>query len=106
MFPFLFLVVVFQLWYVRRGEGSAKEALMVMVTGAWWKRWLCLYLPLGAVAILTLFPFYYMAVTAIRPDREMYIPWNRPNFAPFWTCAPDAGAFRAAVPGDAVLRGG
>ena len=59
-----------------------------MVTGAWWKRWLCLYLPLGAVVILTLFPFYYMAVTAIRPDREMYIPWNRPNFAPFWTAHP------------------
>jgi ABC-type glycerol-3-phosphate transport system permease component len=56
-----------------------------VVTGAWWKRWLCLYLPLGAIVVLTLLPFYYMAVTAVRPDREMYIPWNRPNFAPFWT---------------------
>jgi len=37
---------------------------------------------------VTLFPFYYMAVTSIRPDREMYIPWNRPNFAPFWTLQP------------------
>jgi multiple sugar transport system permease protein len=43
---------------------------------------------MGAVVVLTLFPFYYMAVTAIRPDREMYIPWNRPNFAPFWTAHP------------------
>jgi multiple sugar transport system permease protein len=43
---------------------------------------------LGAVVILTLFPFYYMAVTAVRPDREMYIPWNRPNFSPFWTTKP------------------
>jgi multiple sugar transport system permease protein len=40
------------------------------------------------VVVLTLFPFYYMAVTAVRPDREMYIPWNRPNFAPFWTMHP------------------
>jgi multiple sugar transport system permease protein len=61
---------------------------MAMVAGVWWKRWVFLYLPLGAFVIITLFPFYYMAVTSIRPDREMYIPWNRPNFAPFWTLKP------------------
>ena len=61
---------------------------MAMVAGVWWKRWVFLYLPLGAFVIITLFPFYYMAVTSIRPDREMYIPWNRPNFAPFWTLQP------------------
>ena len=61
---------------------------MAAVAGARWKRWVYLYLPLGAFVIVTLFPFYYMAVTSIRPDREMYIPWNRPNFAPFWTLKP------------------
>ena len=61
---------------------------MAAVRGAWWKRWVFLYLPLGTFVIVTLFPFYYMAVTSIRPDREMYIPWNRPNFAPFWTLQP------------------
>ena len=61
---------------------------MAAVAGARWKRWVYLYLPLGAFVIITLFPFYYMAVTSIRPDREMYIPWNRPNFAPFWTAHP------------------
>lgn len=61
---------------------------MAMVAGVWWKRWVFLYLPLAAFVIITLFPFYYMAVTSIRPDREMYIPWNRPNFAPFWTLKP------------------
>lgn len=61
---------------------------MPAVTGARWKRWVFLYLPLGAFVIVTLFPFYYMAVTSVRPDREMYIPWNRPNFAPFWTLQP------------------
>ncbi len=61
---------------------------MAAVAGAWWKRWVFLYLPLGAFVIVTLFPFYYMAVTSIRPDQEMYIPWNRPNFAPFWTVRP------------------
>ena len=61
---------------------------MAMVVGARWKRWIFLYLPLGAFVVITLFPFYYMAVTSIRPDREMYIPWNRPNFSPFWTLHP------------------
>jgi multiple sugar transport system permease protein len=61
---------------------------MAAVAGAWWKRWVFLYLPLGAFVLVTLFPFYYMAVTSLRPDREMYIPWNRPNFSPFWTLQP------------------
>ncbi len=61
---------------------------MAMVVGARWKRWVFLYLPLGAFVVITLFPFYYMAVTSLRPDREMYIPWNRPNFSPFWTLKP------------------
>ncbi|MGE5849061.1 MAG: carbohydrate ABC transporter permease [Candidatus Methylomirabilota bacterium] len=61
---------------------------MAAVRGARWGRWVSLYLPLGAILILTLFPFYYMAVTSVRPDREMYIPWNRPHFAPFWTLRP------------------
>jgi multiple sugar transport system permease protein len=61
---------------------------MAAVTGARWKRWVFLYLPLGAFVVVTLFPFYYMAVTSLRPDREMYIPWNRPNFAPLWTLHP------------------
>jgi len=61
---------------------------MAQVGGGRWRRWLYLYLPLGLFVIVTLFPFYYMAVTAIRPDREMYIPWNRPHFAPFWTLKP------------------
>ncbi len=61
---------------------------MAAVSGARWRRWVGLYLPLGGVMVFTLFPFYYMALTAIRPDREMYIPWNRPNFSPFWTLHP------------------
>ena len=44
---------------------------MAMVAGGRWKRWVCLYLPLGAFVAITLFPFYYMAVTSLRPDQEM-----------------------------------
>lgn len=67
---------------------------MAQVTGARWRRWVSLYLPLGIFVLVTLFPFYYMAVTAVRPDREMYIPWNRPNFAPLWTLHPTLEHFK------------
>ena len=61
---------------------------MAMMVGSRWKRWVFLYLPMAGVMIMTLFPFYYMAVSAVRPDREMYIPWDQPNFSPFWTVKP------------------
>jgi multiple sugar transport system permease protein len=42
-----------------------------------------------AVFILfTLFPFYWMAVTALRPDAELYRTWRQPNAAPLWTLEP------------------
>jgi multiple sugar transport system permease protein len=35
-----------------------------------------------------LFPFYWMLVTAFRPDSELYRPWSAPNYAPLWTTHP------------------
>jgi len=45
-------------------------------------------LPLFFFVLGLLFPFYWMFVTTFRPDRELYIPWNRPNYTPFWTANP------------------
>jgi len=59
-----------------------------MIEGAAWRRWVFFYLPLAAFVFLLLFPFYWMAVTAVRPDAELYRPWNAPNYAPFWTANP------------------
>jgi multiple sugar transport system permease protein len=36
----------------------------------------------------TLFPFYWMLVTAFRPDGELYRPWRAVNNTPFWTTHP------------------
>ncbi|HKA45154.1 MAG TPA: carbohydrate ABC transporter permease [Burkholderiales bacterium] len=36
----------------------------------------------------TLFPFYWMAVTAFRPDSELYHTWRQANAAPLWTLEP------------------
>src|SRR6516225_6515359 len=59
-----------------------------MVEGALWRRWIFFYIPLTALVVSLLFPFYWMIITTIRPDSELYRPWNAPNYSPFWTTNP------------------
>ena len=59
-----------------------------MIEGPKWKRWVFFYIPLTAFILWLLFPFYWMLVTSVRPDRELYRPWMAPNYAPFWTTHP------------------
>jgi multiple sugar transport system permease protein len=49
------------------------------------KRLVQLYLPLGIIVTVLLFPFYWMALTAIKPDEQL-LDMDRVN--PFWTTAP------------------
>jgi multiple sugar transport system permease protein len=53
-----------------------------------WKKWVYFYIPLALFILFTLFPFYWMAVTAMRPDPELYRSWRAPNATPFWTLEP------------------
>jgi multiple sugar transport system permease protein len=59
-----------------------------MIEGAKWRRWVYFYIPLSAFILWLLFPFYWMLITSIRPDRELYRPWMAPNYTPFWTAHP------------------
>ena len=59
-----------------------------MIEGDKWKRWLYFYIPLAVFILVLLFPFYWMAITTVRPDSELYRPWNAANYAPFWTANP------------------
>src|SRR5215469_16028460 len=59
-----------------------------MIEGALWRRWVFFYVPLTAFVIGLLFPFYWMVITTVRPDNELYRPWNSPNYSPFWTMHP------------------
>jgi multiple sugar transport system permease protein len=59
-----------------------------MIEGEKWKRWVYFYIPLVVFVFLLLFPFYWMAITTVRPDSELYRPWNAANYAPFWTANP------------------
>ena len=43
------------------------------------RQWVYFYIPLTVFIIGTLFPFYWMLVTAIRPDAELYRSWRAAN---------------------------
>jgi len=49
------------------------------------RRVVTLYLPLGVILLVLLFPFYWMALTAIKPDEQL-IDMNTYN--PFWVVHP------------------
>jgi multiple sugar transport system permease protein len=66
----------------RGGSGSG------MVEGARWRKWGYFYIPMTLFVVGTLFPFYWMLVTAFRPDGELYRPWRAANNTPFWTTHP------------------
>ena len=59
-----------------------------MVIERKWKRWVYFYIPLAFFILVTLFPFYWMLITAIRPDAELYRSWRAVNNTPFWTLQP------------------
>jgi multiple sugar transport system permease protein len=61
---------------------------MAMIEGSRWKKLAFFSIPLMAFILGLLFPFYWMLVTTFRPDGELYRPWNRPNYTPFWTTSP------------------
>jgi len=44
--------------------------------------------PLALIVVGTLFPFYWMLITAVRPDVELYRSWRAANNTPLWTFAP------------------
>jgi multiple sugar transport system permease protein len=49
------------------------------------KQLITIYLPLALFIIILLFPFYWMAITAVKPDYEMY---DYAKFSPFWVHSP------------------
>ncbi len=49
------------------------------------KRLVSLYLPLGIIVVVLLFPFYWMALTAIKPDEQLL---DLDTYNPFITTAP------------------
>ncbi|MBI2563565.1 MAG: carbohydrate ABC transporter permease, partial [candidate division NC10 bacterium] len=59
-----------------------------------WKKWVFFYIPLALFIVGTLFPFYWMTITAFRPDSELYRSWRSATNTPFWTLAPTLAHFQ------------
>jgi multiple sugar transport system permease protein len=49
------------------------------------RRLVVLYLPLALFVFVLLFPFYWMTVTSIKPNAELY---NYRDYSPFWVAQP------------------
>jgi multiple sugar transport system permease protein len=75
-----------------------------MIEGATWRRWVYFYIPLTAFILWLLFPFYWMLVTSVRPDRELYRPWTAPNYSPFWTTHPTLVHINDLLTGTLFIR--
>src|SRR5665213_3111243 len=56
-----------------------------MIEGASWRRWVFFYVPVTGFVVALLFPFYWMIVTTVRDEKQLYRPWNAANYEPFWT---------------------
>ena len=75
-----------------------------MVIERRWKKWLYFYIPLTVFVVFTLFPFYWMAVTAVRPDPELYRSWRAANATPFWTLDPTIEHFKGLLESTEFLQ--
>lgn len=69
-----------------------------------WKKWVFFYIPLALFVVGTLFPFYWMLITAIRPDAELYRSWRAVNNAPLWTLSPTLEHVRDLLVRTSFLR--
>lgn len=68
-----------------------------MVIERKWKKWFYFYIPMAVFILFTLFPFYWMAVTALRPDGELYRTFRQANATPFWTLEPTLEHFKGLL---------
>ena len=65
------------------------------------RRVVTLYIPLACFLIILLFPFYWMTVTAFKPNAELY---NYAQHNPFWITSPTLDHIRHLLFGTAYPR--
>ena len=63
----------------------APERTGVIQWQSWPRRLFMLWLPLSCFVIVLLFPFYWMAITALKSNEELY---NFKEFNPLWVHSP------------------
>jgi multiple sugar transport system permease protein len=70
---------------VAETKGSASAVPETMAWDSRSRRAVVLWIPLACFVIILLFPFYWMTVTAFKPDAELY---NFQQHNPFWISSP------------------
>ncbi len=73
-------------------SGREKPERLTWDSGA--RRMVTIYLPLAIFIIVLLFPFYWMTITAFKPNSELY---NFKKFSPFWIDSPTLANFRTLL---------
>ena len=64
---------------------STKDAPEILSWDSRARRTITVYIPLAIFVIVLLFPFYWMAITSVKPDFEMY---DYKQYNPFWVHSP------------------
>lgn len=67
------------------GKQSATVAPEMMSWDTRTRRVVTLYVPLSSFVFILLFPFYWMAITAFKPNNELY---NMRDYNPLWISSP------------------
>jgi multiple sugar transport system permease protein len=57
------------------------------------RRWVTIYLPLGIFVFVLLFPFYWMTITAFKPDAQLAMHTGNP----FWVVGPTLVHFKRLI---------
>jgi multiple sugar transport system permease protein len=70
---------------VPRGTAAPDESVGMSYLDRLPRRVVAVYLPLAVFTFVLLFPFYWMTVTALKPNHEM-TDFN--NYSPFWPSSP------------------
>ena len=59
------------------------------------RRVVMLYVPLACFVLILLFPFYWMGITAFKPNAELY---DYKTYNPFWIASPTLDHIRKYFP--------
>ena len=66
-----------------RDDGEQTEGMGYL--DSWMRRLVTVYLPLLVFVIVLLFPFYWMAITSVKPNHQLT---DYSNYSPFWVWDP------------------
>src|SRR5690349_21868884 len=70
---------------IQQPQASKTNAPETMAWDSRARRMVMIYLPLGCFVLILLFPFYWMAITAFKPNAELL---NYREHNPFWISSP------------------